>query len=104
MNIDELKDIIRAFEERAWDGDPLRRADDDLCIRARQALESHPVTYEEAVRAAFTAARQVIIVAFGSERASYAQLTLKDIDKAFKTSVAVLKAQQLSDEPYEGTK
>ena len=33
-----LREIVSEFERNAWDGDPLRRADDPLCIRARAAM------------------------------------------------------------------
>lgn len=37
---DELAAIVREFEAYAWDGDPLRRESDPLCIRACVALAS----------------------------------------------------------------
>lgn len=34
----DLLDIVRQFEQDAWDGDPRRRKDDPLCVRARAAI------------------------------------------------------------------
>jgi hypothetical protein len=35
---DELLAIVRDFEAIQWDGDPRRRADDPICMRARAAI------------------------------------------------------------------
>ena len=36
--VEELTEIIREFEMYRWDGDPRRRATDELCRRARKAI------------------------------------------------------------------
>ena len=59
------------------------------------------MTYEETLRAKLTEARQIIIVACGGEKTAYAQATLKHIDHALQRSVAVLKAMEVADKPYD---
>lgn len=35
----EMRDALKRWEECAWDGDPIRRDDDEMCKKARSLVK-----------------------------------------------------------------